>query len=384
MQSDKNFLSRPLKDFLSESEEAKCVKEGVTFNVKYVGSVEVYASMKVLDFQTRSAVARECIRRVCDAISTKTPQKRQVDKRVQQCISVNVCKEHAGSNVLLNISSRNLEIKSRETNEVIARHDMPRISFASGGDGETLDYVAYVAKDITEWRACYVIECGNEMAQSLISAMGHAFELRYKEYYGNEIDKKKNLTENLKRKEQIPPKKCDQEYYNDLPGKIPPDVITSTKSSKSPKMEKRRERISSNLIDLNTPIEKHHEYINEKAIEDDLFEEAAKNSPEAHLLSEIWYHGSISRALSESLLKNDGDFLVRESQNTRGQFVLTGMKSGNPKHLLLIDPEGNVRTKDRVFDNIPHLINFHWTKHLPIISAESALLLQTPVPRVSE
>lgn len=42
--------------------------------------------------------------------------------------------EHAGSKVLLNISSRCLELKSIETNEVIARHDMPRISFASGGD----------------------------------------------------------------------------------------------------------------------------------------------------------------------------------------------------------------------------------------------------------
>jgi Phosphotyrosine interaction domain (PTB/PID) len=38
----------------------------------------------------------------------------------------------------------------------------------------------------TEWRACYVIECGNEMAQSIITAMGHAFELRYREYYGAE------------------------------------------------------------------------------------------------------------------------------------------------------------------------------------------------------
>ena len=42
--------------------------------------------------------------------------------------------EHAGTNVLLNISSRCLEIASHETGEIIAKHDMPRISFASGGD----------------------------------------------------------------------------------------------------------------------------------------------------------------------------------------------------------------------------------------------------------
>lgn len=109
--------------------------------------------MKVLDFQTRHLVAkcvefnqvnqlfvififiRECIHRVCDAI-TRTPKKRQVvDKKVHGIISALPCLEHgAGTTVQLNISSRCLEIKSLDSNEIIARHDMPRISFASGGD----------------------------------------------------------------------------------------------------------------------------------------------------------------------------------------------------------------------------------------------------------
>ena len=36
---------------------------------------------------------------------------------------------------------------------------MPNISFASGGDSDTLDYIAYVAKDGAGCRACYVLEC---------------------------------------------------------------------------------------------------------------------------------------------------------------------------------------------------------------------------------
>jgi SHC-transforming protein 1 len=67
-------------------------------------------------------------------MSTKTPKKRNVDKKILQYISAQPCMELAGNNVSLNISSRCLEIKSLETNEIIARHDMPRISFASGGD----------------------------------------------------------------------------------------------------------------------------------------------------------------------------------------------------------------------------------------------------------
>lgn len=102
------------------------------------------------------------------------------------------------------------------------------------------------------------------------------------------------------------------------------------------------------------------------------------------LQNEKWFHGPITRTFSESLLKNDGDFLVRESQNTRGQFVLTGLKSGHFHHLLLIDKDGCIRTKDRQFDSISHLINYHWSNFLPIISSESALLLQTPVLRNAE
>lgn len=41
-------------------------------------------------------------------------------------------------------------------------------------------------------------------------------------------------------------------------------------------------------------------------------------------------------------MKKDGDFLVRESQGSTGQYVLTGMQGNNKKHLLLIDPEGVV------------------------------------------
>lgn len=47
---------------------------------------------------------------------------------------------------------------------------------------------------------------------------------------------------------------------------------------------------------------------------------------------------------SERLIKNDGDFLVRESSQSVGQYVLTGMQTGAVKHLLLVDSDGLVRT----------------------------------------
>lgn len=76
---------------------------------------------------------------------------------------------------------------------------------------------------------------------------------------------------------------------------------------------------------------------------------------------------------------------MRESQNTRSQFVLTGMNfSKQPKHLLLIDPQGKVRTKDRVFNSIPHLINYHFENFIPILSSETSLVLKTPIQKSSK
>ena len=45
---------------------------------------------------------------------------------------------------------------------------------------------------------------------------------------------------------------------------------------------------------------------------------------------------------AEILLVRNGDFLVRESTNTTGQYVLSGMQNGKIKHLLLVDPDGQV------------------------------------------
>ncbi|XP_012578604.1 PREDICTED: SHC-transforming protein 1-like [Condylura cristata] len=65
---------------------------------------------------------------------------------------------------------------------IIANHHMQSISFASGGDTDMTDYVAYVAKDPINQRACHILECCGGLAQSVISTVGQAFELRFKQY----------------------------------------------------------------------------------------------------------------------------------------------------------------------------------------------------------
>ncbi|NXS02026.1 SHC4 protein, partial [Oxylabes madagascariensis] len=97
------------------------------------------------------------------------------------------------------------------------------------------------------------------------------------------------------------------------------------------------------------------------------------------LKNEDCYHGKLNRKAAESLLVNDGDFLVRESTTSPGQYVLSGLQGGHAKHLLLVDPEGKVRTKDHIFDSVGHLIQYHMENNLPIISSGSEVSLKQPV-----
>lgn len=75
---------------------------------------------------------------------------------------------------------------------------------------------------------------------------------------------------------------------------------------------------------------------------------------EEQLRREPWYHSRMSRRDAEKLLIRDGDFLVRESTTNPGQYVLTGMHCGLPKHLLLVDPEGvvSLRTSENTFQKM--------------------------------
>ncbi|EDV39142.1 uncharacterized protein Dana_GF24647 [Drosophila ananassae] len=363
---------------------------GVAFNVRYTGCVEVKTSMKSLDFETRTQLARECINRVCEAAGLKSAGKR----RLCSFISDRPSMQHAGTNITINVSSRALTLSNVESGEVIANHNMPRISFASGGDNDTLDFLAYIAKNEDEWRACYVLECAGGQSEDLIVTIGKAFALRFNAL-SRLNDPSADCNINQSCKENV------KEYYNDLPNKLPPDLPDQQQQiplqPHAPRvaqlnLKKPRDRLSSNLIDLNSP--PPDQTTNKLALGHFDPLQATPSSagpirdvfdgPQCPLTAEIWFHAAISRPIAERLLHQDGDFLVRESQGKRGQYVLTGLEGKTPKHLLLIDPEGVVRTKDRIFESISHLINYHWVHALPIISEDSELVLRNPVRRPTQ
>jgi hypothetical protein len=55
-----------------------------------------------------------------------------------------------------------------------------------------------------------------------------------------------------------------------------------------------------------------------------------------------WFHGVLPRMMADSLISRNGQFLVRQSPNIDGQFVLVGMHDKKVKHVCLIGKDGKV------------------------------------------
>uniref|UniRef100_A0A8D2PSZ6 SHC adaptor protein 4 n=1 Tax=Zosterops lateralis melanops TaxID=1220523 RepID=A0A8D2PSZ6_ZOSLA len=415
---------------------------GATYGVRYMGCIEVLQSMRSLDFGTRTQVTREAISRLCEAVSGTNGaiKKRKPPVKFLSSVLGKSNLQFSGMNIKLTISTSSLTLINADTQQIIANHHMQSISFASGGDPDTTDYVAYVAKDPVNQRACHILECPNGMAQEVINTIGQAFELRFRQYLKNPS----SLVTSNERSAHSHATGTgeDHEYYNEIPGKEPPTggVLDMRMKVQTDQRAKCPEICAYYVLIAGNCDERSQKTIKEAtslkpAYKADLFDDpcyintqslqsaacAAQGAAAAqipgsplvqyipfHLILELpepvqqsatsntaglcvlpqikqqlknedCYHGKLNRKAAESLLVNDGDFLVRESTTSPGQYVLSGLQGGQAKHLLLVDPEGKVRTKDHIFDSVGHLIQYHMENNLPIISSGSEVSLKQPV-----
>ncbi|XP_076826244.1 LOW QUALITY PROTEIN: SHC-transforming protein 1 [Brachyhypopomus gauderio] len=418
-----SFVNKPSRGWLHSDSVVSTT--GVSYSVRYMGCVEVLQSMRALDFNTRTQVTREAISVVCEAVpGAKGAQRRR--KPSSRCLSSILGKSNlqfAGMTISLTVSTSSLNLLATDCKQIIANHHMQSISFASGGDPDTAEYVAYVAKDPVNQRACHILECSEGLAQEVISTIGQAFELRFKQYLKNPPklvtphDRMAPFDGSAWEEEEedlAPPPEVP--YYNNFPGKQPPpgglvDMRTRpghtgpTLPYGQPGMSDIHKQPLPPLpvgvkdgglfddpsyVNVDKPPppgaaangSTHRDAFDMKPFDDALGVPCTAAPPLAEQLqNEPWFHGPLSRRQAERLLGRDGDFLVRESGTTPGQYVLTGQQGGQPKHLLLVDPEGVVRTKDHRFESVSHLISYHMDNRLPIVSAGSEVCLQQPVER---
>uniref|UniRef100_A0A9J7XJ14 SHC adaptor protein 3 n=1 Tax=Cyprinus carpio carpio TaxID=630221 RepID=A0A9J7XJ14_CYPCA len=221
------LVNKPSRGWLHSSE--KISGPGVTYVVKYLGCIEVLRSMRSLDFTTRSQITQEAISMVCEAIpgAKGALRKRKPPSKLLSSILGKSNLQFAGMSINLNISTSSLNLMTPDSKQIIANHHMQSISFASGGDPDTTDYVAYVAKDPVNRRACHILECSDGLAQDVISTIGQAFDLRFQLYLQCPSSKPSSMHDRVMSTDEPPwteegEESADHHYYNSIPGKMPP------------------------------------------------------------------------------------------------------------------------------------------------------------------
>uniref|UniRef100_A0A4W3H8R1 SHC (Src homology 2 domain containing) transforming protein 2 n=1 Tax=Callorhinchus milii TaxID=7868 RepID=A0A4W3H8R1_CALMI len=404
-----SFINKPSQGWLHTDD--KILGSGVSYIVRYMGCIEVLKSMRSLDFYTRTQVTREAINRLYEAVpGVKGTWKKKVPNKGLLSVLGKSNLQFAGMSIAANISIDGLHLTLPTTSRkcpIIANHHMQSISFASGGDTDTTDYVAYVAKDPVNLRACHILECCEGLAQNVINTIGQAFELRFKQYLHNPpklitpLERMTGSEESAWGEEE---ESSEHNYYNSIPGKQPPvggvvdsrqrhvqpsSSIGATQVSRLPSKDRAPGFRSVTLFCwvgsgkrwVSRSVSSQVRPVINSALLAAKLPGGGVGGEEERLRREPWYHGKIDRKDAERLLEADGDFLVRHSISSHGQYVLTGIHNSQPKHLLLVDPEGMVRTKDLLFDSISHLINYHFENELPIVAAESEVCLRQAIRR---
>ncbi|XP_025913280.1 breast cancer anti-estrogen resistance protein 3 isoform X2 [Apteryx rowi] len=107
------------------------------------------------------------------------------------------------------------------------------------------------------------------------------------------------------------------------------------------------------------------------------------------LRSHAWYHGRIPRQVAESLVQRDGDFLIRDSLSSPGNFVLTCQWKNISQHfkinrtvLRLNEAYCRVQYQFELesFDSIPGLVRYYVGNRTPISKQSGAIIFQ-PINR---
>ncbi|KAM5192922.1 tyrosine-protein kinase Fer [Mantella aurantiaca] len=96
------------------------------------------------------------------------------------------------------------------------------------------------------------------------------------------------------------------------------------------------------------------------------------------LSEQDWYHGAIPRVEAQELLKQQGDFLVRESHGKPGEYVLSVFSDSQRRHFIIQFADNQYRFEGTGFPTIPQLIEHHYTTK-QVITKKSGVVLLNPV-----
>jgi len=231
-----SFVNKPQRGWLHP--DSNVMGPGVVYAVQYLGCITVHQSIRTLEYDMRTHATNEAIWRVLSETGVNSAfanSKRKKNKDIDKILATKPDLRYSKQYINLTISTASLTLVTSDHGDFIANHQLQSISFASGGDPDTYEYVAYVAKDNNVRRACHVLRCSDGLAQDVINTIGQAFELRFKEYLKNppKAVTPPDRTEPLFHDGKSRWGDDEPEYYNNL-SKSRGDIIEPSSSQAPP------------------------------------------------------------------------------------------------------------------------------------------------------
>ncbi|XP_026914367.1 breast cancer anti-estrogen resistance protein 3 isoform X3 [Acinonyx jubatus] len=205
----------------------------------------------------------------------------------------------------------------------------------------------------------------------------------------------------LPRKKKAPPpiRSCDNfSHVGTLPHSKSPrqnSPVTPAIIQEQPLQDRKGETFTFRDQHLLDPTLEYVKFSKERHVMDRTPERLKKELEEELLLSgedlrsHAWYHGRIPRQVSENLVQRDGDFLVRDSLSSPGNFVLTCQWKNLAQHfkihrtvLRLSEAYSRVQYQFETesFDSIPGLVRCYVGNRRPISQQSGAIIFQ-PINR---
>ncbi|XP_031224447.1 tyrosine-protein kinase Fer isoform X3 [Mastomys coucha] len=169
-----------------------------------------------------------------------------------------------------------------------------------------------------------------------------------------------------------------EQKVQDSDGKEPPPVVNYEEDARSVTSMERKERLSkfeSIRHSIAGIIKSPKSVLGSSTQLSDVISVGEKP-----LAEHDWYHGAIPRIEAQELLKQQGDFLVRESHGKPGEYVLSVYSDGQRRHFIIQFVDNLYRFEGTGFSNIPQLIDHHFnTKQ--VITKKSGVVLLNPIPK---
>ncbi|XP_041581196.1 SH2 domain-containing protein 3C isoform X2 [Vulpes lagopus] len=179
-----------------------------------------------------------------------------------------------------------------------------------------------------------------------------------------------------------------------------PSAMSPTEKPKDPREDRKEERAPRNVPPERVAGEPeaggdYVKFSKEKYILDSSPEKLHKELEEelklssTDLRSHAWYHGRIPREVSETLVQRNGDFLIRDSLTSLGDYVLTCRWRNQALHFKInkvVVKAGESYThiqylfEQESFDHVPALVRYHVGSR-KAVSEQSGAIIYCPVNR---